>query len=205
MDTSRLLLHFGTELNEYNGDRDNNNLLKLSNNNLLQLNSNTNNTPQILTKQNDISLTTISSTLPTYISHHLNYCLDNCSDRDLIKFIKYKSENNISEFRLWMKIIAPTYIPQIEQENPIINEWYYHLLNINRDTNNNSNIINSTNTSDTKEEEEHYSASDEEEHYSISTDIITLNKSPPKINNKKLKNLLFHCQNAHHVFVNYIL
>ncbi len=101
-----------------------------------------------------------------------------------MKFIKYKSENNISEFRLWMKIIASSYIPQIESENQIINEWYYHLLNINK-TPENINII--PTKSDIKEgEDTNYSAS-EEEHYSISTAELDIKPIPKPIIPKQIQ------------------
>ena len=127
--------------------------------------------------ERDISLISLHSSLPKYVSHHLNFCLDNCTDRDLINFIKWKAEHDIKTFKQWMRIIASTITPQIEQENVIINEWYQHLLNaknsndddsINNDITN-SNINNLTSSENKDNENENDSASEEEEHYSIST------------------------------------
>eukprot|EP00483_Globobulimina_turgida_P007670 UN07685 len=161
MDTSRLLLNFG----EYKDK----NLPKASKSN------------ELLTER-DISLTTIHSPLPNYMSHHLNHCLDHCTDRDLTAFIKWKAETNIGQFRSWMRIIASTYVPQIEQETLIINEWYYHLLHINKDISN-LNIMNDANNNNNSENKENEtdtdSASEEEEHYSISTELdMSPNKLP---------------------------
>ena len=118
-----------------------------------------------LLSQRDLSLNSINSSLPNYTSYHLNYCLDNCSDRDLINFVKWKVEHDIKTFKLWMRIIASNITPQIDQENVIINEWYHH-LNINT----NNNIINNNDNNENKENElSNDSGSEEEEHYSIST------------------------------------
>lgn len=83
--------------------------------------------------ERDISLHTIHSGLHSLISNHLHYCLDHCSDRDLIKFIRFKSESDIKTLKSWMRIIASTMTPQIEQETVIIQEWYDHLLNPNHE------------------------------------------------------------------------
>ena len=154
---------------------------------------------RVITKQNknelmmerDTSLNTIHSTLPTYISYHLNFCLDHCSDRDLLSYIKWKSEHNIKQFRKWMRIIASTIAPQIDQENIIIQEWYQYLLNANHTNDNqfNSNPLHNAddlNHSDNKDNEtQNDSASEEEEQYSISTELDMSPTKLPMTKNRK--------------------
>eukprot|EP01084_Bolivina_argentea_P175746 304273_1 len=174
MDTSRLLFHFDDYKDGVTSYFPKNKTVK---------------SPNKLLLERDISLSTIHSTLPNYTSHHLNYCLDHCTDRELMKYIKWKADNNIHMFKSWMRIIASTIIPQIEQESIMINEWYYHLLHINRDNNSTANPFHSDDPhhSDRKDNEQNGddSASDEEEHYSISTELDMTPTNPP-IKNKIL-------------------
>ena len=97
-----------------------------------------------------------------------------------------------------MRIIASSIIPQIEQENHLINEWYFHLLHLQKNKDDPFFAPTSTSdylSSDNKEEEtNHDSASDEEETYSISTELnLDLNVIPtskPTITTKTNKKLL---------------
>jgi len=119
--------------------------------------------------QHDVSLMSTQWTLPTYLSHHLHFCLDNCSERDLVAYIKWKSEHDIQTFAQWMRIIASTLTIPMESESALIGEWYEHLLHTKH-----AHHASERDRQQRDGDSAHDSASEDEEQYSYSISTAEL-------------------------------